>query len=130
MTVFEIIILLLWWLISILITLALLIAGAVDYFKDRKLKKTLPRFFLALAVYIFIFILSGVLIVGRLGAGVFNQPEHRFLEIFGKIFFVFILLAYGSSGWLLSSFVLCKVPFLKHVFNPIEEQLPSILASK
>jgi hypothetical protein len=130
MTLFEIIILLIWWLISILIPLALLIAGVIDYLKDRELRKTLPRFFVALAVCIFTVILSGVLIVRMLYAGVHDQPEHRFLEIFGKIFFVFILLAYSFSGWLLCSFVLGKLPFLRQVFNPNSKSPQSLFDSK
>jgi hypothetical protein len=130
MTFFEIIIILTWWLISILIALALLIAGVIDYLKVRELRKTLPRFFVALVVYIFIAILSAVLIGRMLDAGIHTQPEHMYLETLGEIFLVFILLVYSFCGWLLCSFVLGKLPFLRQVFNPNSKSPQSVFDSK
>lgn len=116
-------------LITLLIPVAILVAGIFDLYKNRNFRRTLPRFSIALVMYpVLVFLNLACLARFEMRVREFSEDEPS--EIGIKIFLVLLLLAYGICGWGLIGFFAQKLPFLKEAFNPVEEHLPSILTTK
>ena len=116
-------------MITFLIAVGLLVAGIIDFYRNRKIGRTLPRLLVAFASYPLLVALS-LLGVDTLDENFRTLTGALDFDLQAKIFLIFFLLAYSFCGVGLIAFVAQKLPFLRQTFNPVEEKITSVFTSK
>ncbi len=99
------IIFLTWFLLLLIIPIALLIVSYISYVNGIKIPEIIAKLFLSFLVYIPITFITIWFIFVMVFAGAHSNPVDESLTAGGKIFYSAMVLIYGSIGWLLCSFV-------------------------
>jgi hypothetical protein len=118
------IIFLTWFLLLLIIPLALLVVSYISYVNGIKISEIIAKLFLSLLVYIPITFITFWFMFVMVFAGAHSNPVGESLTAGGKVFYSAMVLIYGLTGWLLCSLVSGKLikPWSVFILNTGKSQ--------